>query len=359
MSAPAENPFFKPGTRRSACRLSTASGRSISRRPSIGRWRSTRPRSPRSPARADRPISPTRSRRWSAAAGCSTGSAGCSTTSTSAPPMTRSTRSPATTRRISRAHHTADCRSTPTCSPAIAALYRERDTLGLAPDQLRLLERYHLRFVRSGALLGPGAEGAHGGDLRAAGDAAHPVRPERAARRGRLAAGARRGRSRRAAGFRPRRGGRRRRASAASTASMPITLARASVEPFLTFSARRDLRRTPYEAWTARGAHAGRPRQRAADPRNHGIARRAGPAPRLCELCRLPARRHDGQDPAAASGLLREVWEPARRKAAEERAALRGGARTEGLNEPIAAWDWRYYAEKVRQGGIRRSTRPR
>ena len=30
-----------------------------------------------------------------------------------------------------------------------------RDTLGLMPEQKRLLERYHLRFVRAGALLDP------------------------------------------------------------------------------------------------------------------------------------------------------------------------------------------------------------
>src|SRR5215468_8340186 len=35
----------------------------------------------------------------------------------------------------------------------IADLYARRETLGLAEDQLRLLERYHLRLVRSGALL--------------------------------------------------------------------------------------------------------------------------------------------------------------------------------------------------------------
>src|SRR5579863_8940483 len=37
----------------------------------------------------------------------------------------------------------------------IDLLYRERDRLGLQPDQLRLLERHHLRFVRSGARLDP------------------------------------------------------------------------------------------------------------------------------------------------------------------------------------------------------------
>ena len=37
----------------------------------------------------------------------------------------------------------------------ITDLYARRATLGLATDQERLLERYHLRFVRSGALLSP------------------------------------------------------------------------------------------------------------------------------------------------------------------------------------------------------------
>src|SRR5690349_10805794 len=53
--------------------------------------------------------------------------------------------------------------------------------------------------------------------------------------------------------------------------------------------------------------------------------------------------------PEAAAALLRAVWEPATRKAAEERAELEAMARADGLNEPIAPWDWRYYAEKVRQ----------
>src|SRR5262249_19492248 len=37
----------------------------------------------------------------------------------------------------------------------IADLYARRANLGVDPDQLRLIERYHLRFVRNGALLTP------------------------------------------------------------------------------------------------------------------------------------------------------------------------------------------------------------
>src|SRR5438445_12753222 len=53
--------------------------------------------------------------------------------------------------------------------------------------------------------------------------------------------------------------------------------------------------------------------------------------------------------PEAAEGLLRQVWEPATKKAEAERADLAAAALADGLNQPIAPWDWRYYAEKVRQ----------
>src|SRR5262249_19645051 len=51
----------------------------------------------------------------------------------------------------------------------------------------------------------------------------------------------------------------------------------------------------------------------------------------------------------AVQWLLAQVWEPAKEKAREERAALELAARAEGLNGAIAPWDWRYYAKKVRQ----------
>jgi peptidyl-dipeptidase Dcp len=35
----------------------------------------------------------------------------------------------------------------------IASLYKRRDSLGLSPEQARVLERYHTRFVRAGAAL--------------------------------------------------------------------------------------------------------------------------------------------------------------------------------------------------------------
>jgi peptidyl-dipeptidase Dcp len=54
------------------------------------------------------------------------------------------------------------------------------------------------------------------------------------------------------------------------------------------------------------------------------------------------------KEPAAVRHLLELVWAPAKRRAAAEAADLAKLARSSGQNDPIAAWDWHYYAEKVR-----------
>ncbi len=142
-------------------------------------------------------------------------------------------------------------------------------------------------------------------------------------------------------------------AQAAAERELPgryvVTLARSSIEPFLTFSSRRDLRRTAHEAWTARGSHPG-------DADNTPLIReimalRAEQA-RLLGYENFAAYRLDdsmAKTTDAVERLLLEVWDPAKKKASAERAALEGMARAEGLNEPLEPWDWRYYAEKVRR----------
>ena len=230
----------------------------------------------------------------------------------------------------------------------IDALSRERDTLGLAPDQRRLLERQHLNFVRAGARLDPaqkarmaeilerlaslhtlfGQNVLHDedewrlvldeSDLAGLPDFTRAAAAEAAKARG-------------------------------LNERYAITLARASVEPFLTFSARRDLRRTAYEAWTARGEHPG---DRDNRPLIREIMALRAEQAHLLGYENFAAYRLDdtmAKTPEAAADLLNQVWEPAKRKAAEERAELEAMARADGLNEPIAPWDWRYYAEKVRQ----------
>ncbi len=49
-----------------------------------------------------------------------------------------------------------------------------------------------------------------------------------------------------------------------------------------------------------------------------------------------------------AQALLEEVWAAAKVRAAREEQALLALARADGI-AAIEPWDWRYYAEKVRQ----------
>ena len=229
----------------------------------------------------------------------------------------------------------------------IDALHRNRETLGLAPDQLRLLERYHLRFVRAGAALGC-EDKARMTEIQTRMATLHVHFGQNVLfdeDEWRLVLGAdeldglpdfaREA----AAGAAKERG---------LDGKYVITLSRSSVEPFLSFSARRDLRETAYRAWVQRGEHRG----------EHDNA------PLIAELLALrqeqarllgyesyAAYRLDdtmAKTPGAAEHLLEQVWTPAKHRAAEERAELAEAANADGLNAPLAPWDWRYYAEKVR-----------
>lgn len=128
-----------------------------------------------------------------------------------------------------------------------------------------------------------------------------------------------------------------------------ITLARSSVESFLQFSARRDLREQAFKAWIARGQNGGVTDNR--QIAEEVVRLRA----ELAQLMGYPSyaayalEDTMARTPEAARGLLDQVWPVAVQRAGVERDALQARARQEGLNTAIAAWDWRYYAEKERQ----------
>ena len=128
-----------------------------------------------------------------------------------------------------------------------------------------------------------------------------------------------------------------------------MTLGRSSIEPFLQFSARRDLRENAYRAWSARGESGG-----ASD--NRAIA---------AEMVKLRAERARllgyesfahyrladtmAKTPQNALDLLELVWASGVASARKDEEALQAIATSEGGNFKIAPWDWRYLAEKRRQ----------
>ena len=53
--------------------------------------------------------------------------------------------------------------------------------------------------------------------------------------------------------------------------------------------------------------------------------------------------------PRAVRDLLERVWRPALKHTLADRDALQALVAEEGGNFALAPWDWRYYAEKLRQ----------
>ena len=228
------------------------------------------------------------------------------------------------------------------------ALQRDHDKLGLTAEQERVLERYHTHFVRAGAALDPDRKrrlAEIGERLAALGTAfsQNVLADEKSfalvLEEGDLGglpdfvlAAAR---------------------AAAEERGFPgkhvITLSRSSIEPFLQFSTRRDLREKAHQAWLRRGENGGATDNRAIVAEM--VALRAERAKLLGYASFADYRLADqmAKTPAAVRELLDNVWQRGRARAGREREQLQAVVQAEGGNFAIAPWDWRFYAEKVRQ----------
>ena len=228
-------------------------------------------------------------------------------------------------------------------------LYERRDKLKLDAQALRLLERTHLSFVRAGAKLKPAQrkrvslikeqlatlitqfmqnvlKDEQSWQMVLDGERDLAGLPEGF----RVAAA-------RAAGERGLAG------------KHVITLARSSVEGFLTFSTRRDLREEAFKAWTRRGANGGATDNRAVLSQIVALRKEYAALLGYDTFADFSLSDTMAKTPAAVADLLGKVWDHARHKAQQECEALSAAARAEGTNTAIAASDWRYYAEKVRK----------
>ena len=127
-----------------------------------------------------------------------------------------------------------------------------------------------------------------------------------------------------------------------------VTLSRSMVVPFLTFSARRDLRETAWRAWVGRGEHAGEHDNRPIAARILALRQQqAAMHGRACFADYSLADSMAGSQ-AAVRGLLDEVWRRALVAFDAEHAEVAARARADGLTGPLQPWDWRYHAEQVR-----------
>jgi peptidyl-dipeptidase Dcp len=128
-----------------------------------------------------------------------------------------------------------------------------------------------------------------------------------------------------------------------------VTLSRSSVEPFLKTAGHRELREKVYKAFIARGDNGND------NDNNEIIGEILGLREESAGLLGYPTfaayRLEDSmaKTPQAVRGLLERVWKPARARALADRDALQALVAEEGGNFTLASWDWRFYAEKLRQ----------
>lgn len=124
---------------------------------------------------------------------------------------------------------------------------------------------------------------------------------------------------------------------------------RSSMEPFLTFSERRDLREKVWRTYYSRGDNGDAKDNKAII--TEILALRAERAKLLGYATHAHWRLEDtmAKTPERAMALLEAVWTPAVARAHEEIADMQAVADAEGAGIRIEPWDYRFYAEKVRK----------
>jgi peptidyl-dipeptidase Dcp len=229
----------------------------------------------------------------------------------------------------------------------IASVYRSNDDLD--PAQKRLCWHYYTNFVRAGALLDTAAKArvaainprlaslfAHFSQnlladeanyvlyLKDEQDLAGLPQAQRAAAR-----------------------------SAAALQGHPdkwaILNTRSSMDPFLTYSQRRDLREAVWRSYYGRGDNGD------AHDNKTIITEILQLRFERAKLLGFPTHAHwrlsnsMAKTPEAAMDLMMKVWPAALAREHEEVADMQAIADREGAGIRITAWDYRYYAEKVRK----------
>lgn len=227
-------------------------------------------------------------------------------------------------------------------------VWQRRAELGLNPESVKVLERIHLDFVRAGARLSPEArtrmdainqrlatlstafsqnvladEDSYVEPLGEAEIAGVPL-----SLRDALAATAK---------------------ERGIEAAYAVTLSRSSIEPFLQSADSRDLREKLFKAWVRRGGNPGAHDNRAVMAETLSLRTQKARLLGYDSYAAYKLADSMAGTPARARALLDKVWAPARKRALQEQEALQELVAEEGGNFPLAPWDWRYYAEKLRQ----------
>ena len=245
--------------------------------------------------------------------------------------------------------HRDDIQFDPRLFKRVKTVWEARADLKLEPDQARLLERTYKGFVRSGAALDAPAQtrmrainhelsrlGVDFGDRLLKATKAFQLVVEDPKDLAGLPEG-----TRMAA------------AGAAQKAGQPgkwlFTLDGPSIWPFLEYAQNRELRRRILTGYLERCNQGG-------DTDTNTIVSRV--AALRAEKAKLLGYRtwadfvleeNMAKNPRGVYGLLDQIWQPALEVAKRERAELQAMMAKDLPGQKLEPWDWRYYAEKVKQ----------
>ena len=231
----------------------------------------------------------------------------------------------------------------------IEAVYETREKSGLSPEQQRLTWLYYTDFVRAGARLDPQAKKQlseinqqlaslytkFGQNVLADENDQQLVIDAQADLAG-LPESVRTGAAQVAE-------------SRGQKGKWIVANSRSSVEPFLTYSVRRDLREKVWRMFVNRGDNGG------ATDNNAIISEILALRARRAKLLGFETHAHwrlenaMAKNPARAMELMEAVWTPAVARVREEVADMQAIADQEGAGIRIEPWDYRFYAEKVRK----------
>ena len=128
-----------------------------------------------------------------------------------------------------------------------------------------------------------------------------------------------------------------------------VTLSRSLIVPFLQFSTRRDLREQAYKAWTARGANGGATDNRAIAAEILALREERAKLLGYESFAAYKLETEMAKTPEAVRSLLMAVWEPAKTRAEADARVLEQMMVQDGVNGPLAPWDWRFYSERRRK----------
>jgi peptidyl-dipeptidase Dcp len=142
-------------------------------------------------------------------------------------------------------------------------------------------------------------------------------------------------------------------ADAAKAAGMPgkwvFTLHAPSIWPFLTYNQNRELRRQILTAYTKQGDNGDQMDNKQILTRIAALRTERSKLMGYPTYANFVLEERMAKTPEKVYALLDQLWKPALAVAKQERASMQQIIDKENGGFQLAAWDWRYYAEKVKK----------